>query len=408
MNGMPPYTVPTNPVSQPPVTPKRQFPPVLLGILYMVGHYVFMSAVSVATLVFFVVIVLVRDGFLQMPSITEDALNQVMEKATDMLYANSDILSLITQILSVVAVVTVFLIIRHKKKDNKPLATAYFSLKKVSPMVLVMSALLAFCAYFTVNAFVIGVNSIFALEPDETEITFSAVKLFTLVIGAPVCEELIYRNMALTNMNKRLSPIVSIVISSAIFGVVHGSPVQMIYAGALGFVFGVLFVRTESIFPSLLAHAVFNALGFGMPFLAEYVETNTASESLFNVIFVVLSVVTNLVAPFILWWILRHTNRPLRVKRIRAKRGSVSAQAPYFPQNPPCGPQGYYGQPPYVPPYDQAYPQRWVFDQRYGWIYVGYPTQQSGFTGTDQNSNTGSESEQTTAIPSDESAETKE
>jgi len=252
---------------------------------------------------------------------------------------------------------------------------------------LIMCALLAFCAYFAVNAFVMLVNLIFSLTPDETEVTFSAVELLTLVVGAPLCEELIYRNMAITNMNKRFAPILSILISSAIFGVVHGSPLQMIYAGALGFVFGILFVRTESIFPSLLAHSVFNAMGFGLPLWAANIEAGSSAEAVFNLVIVILTAVAAILIPLIIWWILRHTNRPLCVKSPCAEKESHPAwtpylpHAPYPPQNPPYGypSQGYPNQPPYAPPFYQTPPppQGWIFDPRYGWIYVGVPPRQS-------------------------------
>ena len=209
------------------------------------------------------------------------------------------------------------------------------------------------------------------------------IQFLTLVIGAPVSEELIYRNMALTNMNKRLSPIISITISSAIFGVVHGSLLQMIYAAALGFLFGVLFVRTESIFPSLLAHAVFNAMGFGMPLLADYLQKKFSAEVIFNHIIGAITILSLILAPLMIICFFKNTDRPLRVKHPRVKREPPAAQVPHIPPNLQYGypPYPYYNQPPYAP----MPPTGWVFDQRYGWIYVGQPQGKTGVDGGNQN-----------------------
>lgn len=398
MNEMPLNSSPNGAVFENPTKPKKTFPPVLIGILYMIGHYVLMTVISFVALGVCVVKAIYQAGILQNSSVNEETYNDVLGTATELLYANSELVTLITQIVTVIVVLVIFFIIRRRKKEEKPSSITYFSLKKVSPMMILMSALIAFCAYFTVSVFI---GLIGELIPDLVDgyngtmeealgNTNLVIQFLTLVVGAPVCEELIYRNMAITNMNKRLSPMIAILISSSIFGLVHGSLLQIIYAAALGFVFGVLFVRTESIFPSLTAHAVFNAMGFGLPLLAEHIGNNSVGEAVLNTTVGILTLVSLLVAPLLVFWVLKHTDRPLRVKMPRVKRVPVAPQTPpympqgpYPPQNPPYGypPYPRYGQPPSYPPY----PNGWVFDQRYGWIWVGQPPQYPYANGEMQN-----------------------
>ena len=341
----------------------------------MVGHYGLMNAITVIALFLFVMIAAVQSSGNSLDVVA------LLTKAYDMVYANSELITLAVQLLTVGAVVLIFFITRSLKKDEAPSANKYFSLKKVSPTVLLMSALLAFCAYFTVNAFITGVGYLFpdllGSYNDAMEGSYGNANLIlqflTVVIGAPVCEELIYRNMALTNMNKRLSPILSVTISAAIFGLVHGTPLQIVYAGALGFVFGILFVRSESIFPSLVAHAVFNAMGFGLPILADAIKEGSTAETVFNIVIAILSVATNLAAPLVFWWVFKHTDRPLCVKKRKEKKATASAgyANPYQTPHYTTRPQGNYGYQPYMPPQYQAPPPGWVFDPRYGWIYIG-------------------------------------
>ena len=52
----------------------------------------------------------------------------------------------------------------------------------------------------------------------------------------------------------------AVVLQAVLFGVVHGTPVQMAYAFLLGLAFGFLRSRTGSILPGIAAHAAFNAM----------------------------------------------------------------------------------------------------------------------------------------------------
>ena len=383
MNRMPPYYPPD--FSQiPPIKRKNQFPPVLSGLLYMIGHYVLISLISlIAFCVILLRIFLTASN--QFPSDFENNATELLTRSLEVLFDNSELLSLVSQIVSVGIVVLIFCLICRKNKEDKPSANAYFSLKKVSPAMLIMCAMLAFGSYFIVNAFVNIVNQIFTIPAEDTETAFSVVGFLTFVVGAPVCEELIYRNMAITNMNKRLSPIISILISSLIFGLVHGSPVQIVYAGVLGFVFGILFVRTKSIFPSLLAHSVFNAMGYVLPLLVVRIEEGSAAETAFSIAIAILTVVSLILVPLVIWWIFRHTTHSLTEKPIRDV--GVSSYGNGMPDYS-------YGYPPPYPPYGYpAPPPGWIFDQCYGWIFVGFPTGTQGVNGAVQN------------IPTDQSTE---
>ena len=118
MNGVPPYRVSPDSYQSSCQSPKRAFPPVLLGILYMVGHYVLMSAVSVVSQLVCYAIVLYR----YKGGLSEDAIS---EKANELLRANSSLVGLITQILTVAVVVLIFLLIRAKKADAPSVLTCF-------------------------------------------------------------------------------------------------------------------------------------------------------------------------------------------------------------------------------------------------------------------------------------------
>ena len=87
---------------------------------------------------------------------------------------------------------------------------------------------------------------------------FSLIILaLTVSIFTPFAEEFLFRGFILTMLLKRYSPIVSIVISSFIFSIAH-EPIAMALAFGGGCLYGWLRVKTGSIYPSMIAHAIWN------------------------------------------------------------------------------------------------------------------------------------------------------
>lgn len=84
----------------------------------------------------------------------------------------------------------------------------------------------------------------------------------TIVIAAPVLEELIFRGIILDGFLRKYSPLKSIVISSILFGIVHLNPWQFISALILGIFSGWIYYKTRKLSLSILIHSVNNLIGF--------------------------------------------------------------------------------------------------------------------------------------------------
>lgn len=84
----------------------------------------------------------------------------------------------------------------------------------------------------------------------------------TIVIAAPIFEELIFRGIILNGLLKKYSPLKSILISSILFGVIHLNPWQFISALILGMFSGWVYYKTKKLTLSILIHAVNNSIGF--------------------------------------------------------------------------------------------------------------------------------------------------
>ena len=127
----------------------------------------------------------------------------------------------------------------------------------------------AFCAFCAVGLFVV-VQLALALLPaawmtgynDHMELLLSdgLIPALSIAVAAPLTEELMFRGVIQTRLERAMPVWAAVVVQAVLFGVVHGTPIQMVYAFLLGLVFGFLRSRTGSILPGFAAHAVFNAM----------------------------------------------------------------------------------------------------------------------------------------------------
>ena len=91
----------------------------------------------------------------------------------------------------------------------------------------------------------------------------------TIVIAAPILEELIFRGIILDGLLKRYSPLRSILMSSILFGVVHLNPWQFISAFIIGVFSGWVYYKTRKLTLSILIHFVNNLMAFASMYFAD-------------------------------------------------------------------------------------------------------------------------------------------
>jgi sodium transport system permease protein len=83
-----------------------------------------------------------------------------------------------------------------------------------------------------------------------------------LAVGAApgICEETMFRGVILGLLRKRWPAIRSCAIVAVLFGLFHMSSYRLVPTALLGFILGLLVVRSKSIFPSMLLHAFNNGI----------------------------------------------------------------------------------------------------------------------------------------------------
>jgi sodium transport system permease protein len=79
-----------------------------------------------------------------------------------------------------------------------------------------------------------------------------------------VCEEIVFRGVLARSIGRRTSLIAAAAISAAVFSAYHLALVQALPTLTLGLVLAVIAIRADSIAPSIVAHALNNALAIAV------------------------------------------------------------------------------------------------------------------------------------------------
>ena len=82
--------------------------------------------------------------------------------------------------------------------------------------------------------------------------------LFLYGIVSPLAEEVVFRGIVYNRMKKHMPVIVSMILSSFLFGIYHGNTVQALYGFCMGMLIAYTYERFGSFFYAFLFHAAAN------------------------------------------------------------------------------------------------------------------------------------------------------
>ena len=89
--------------------------------------------------------------------------------------------------------------------------------------------------------------------------------IVAVVVVAAGSEELFFRGLLLPRLREAHGTTLALVVTSVLFGLVHGHPVAIAYATVAGLVLGAVAIRTGSTLPALVMHASVNAVPLLLP-----------------------------------------------------------------------------------------------------------------------------------------------
>jgi sodium transport system permease protein len=89
------------------------------------------------------------------------------------------------------------------------------------------------------------------------------VVFLAFALTPAICEELLFRGLLLSGLRK-LGPVAAVVISALLFGLAHASVYRLLPTAFLGVVIGLTRLRTRSILPGMIIHALNNGLALAL------------------------------------------------------------------------------------------------------------------------------------------------
>lgn len=96
-----------------------------------------------------------------------------------------------------------------------------------------------------------------------------AFYVLNVVVIPPIVEEMMFRGMILQGL-RRFGEGFAVVASAALFGLYHGNLAQTVFAFLCGLVLGFVVIRTNSLLPSILIHAINNASAVAIQMVEKY------------------------------------------------------------------------------------------------------------------------------------------
>lgn len=101
--------------------------------------------------------------------------------------------------------------------------------------------------------------------PDNLEDVFyqiakQPIGILTLGFVGPVAEECVFRTGIINNLIRRnIHPLIAVIVSALIFGVIHGNPIQIPFAFVGGLILGYVYIHTGNILMTSIIHIINNS-----------------------------------------------------------------------------------------------------------------------------------------------------
>lgn len=154
------------------------------------------------------------------------------------------------------------LALAFKLRRRSPLGEVW--LRRAPGAVLGWGAGLAFCLYWLVTLVLAYLPESWMSSYVDASASLEEVSVMAFLstaLVAPVVEEVVFRGLIYTRLQRAMDARWAVVVSAAVFGACHGELVWFCYAFVLGLIFAQLTRHTGSILPSMVMHVVFNATG---------------------------------------------------------------------------------------------------------------------------------------------------
>lgn len=210
------------------------------------------------------------------------AMSGAMQTETEVMNAILDNMLLITIVSNGLSVLVLALFFGVRKKNF----AREINLKKVRVRRCALPCFMAF-AYSMVFALVTYNTAFVNAEQIARGVAYysgqipglgGVMHMLALLVFAPLAEEVIFRGLILTRLQRSFSDTAAVIVSGILFGLIHamaGGGTLVAGAVIMGIIFGIVCVKTDSLLPAIAAHMAANLPDFllaALPHLSNVVR----------------------------------------------------------------------------------------------------------------------------------------
>ena len=140
----------------------------------------------------------------------------------------------------------------------------------------VLAGIGAGAGLFVVSLIIEGViTAIFGPHPQPQSLVVAshhgavdfALDFMSVAIAAPIAEEIFFRGFVFAGLVQRMSPLLAMVISGALFGIAHFEKWSFLPIFAIGFGLAWVYYNTRSLWVNIVSHATINSISLVAAYL---------------------------------------------------------------------------------------------------------------------------------------------
>lgn len=196
--------------------------------------------------------------------LSEETLTGMLIDITEKVNSQTVLILLISNLLTILVICLLFRLM--KKKPMEEMNVRYVNPFRIPTFALLGAALNVFVSV-TISFIPFPESIVEAFNTQYSSMYGGnlALEVLSIAVVTGITEELVFRGIAM----KRLVPAVgkwgAIIISAVIFGLAHGTPIAILYATALGVLFGYICSSYHSVSMCIVCHVFFNLTSYLLP-----------------------------------------------------------------------------------------------------------------------------------------------
>lgn len=179
-------------------------------------------------------------------------------------FVSGDMLStgIIAQIMVYAVTIPAAIILMRRRGMKKPILP--FSFRMADPLMILWGVALIFIMGVVIEPLINLFPASYMEDVNNLISETGGLGMLMTIVLAPVLEEILFRGVIQGGTEREYGPVRAIVVASAIFGIIHLVPQQVVNAFFCGLILGYVFYRTRSLVPVIAIHLLNNAFAYIM------------------------------------------------------------------------------------------------------------------------------------------------